>query len=144
VTAIDTNVLVYARRQETEHHAVALVLLGELAGGSRAWAIPWPCVYEYLRVVTHPRVFDPPSPLKPVLRDLESLLASPALTMLGEGPGHALHLLAAVGAADARGNLAHDAHIAALLVEHGVTEFLSADRDFLRFPSVRVRNPFVS
>jgi uncharacterized protein len=142
VIAIDTNVLVYARRADSPHHQAARELVTGLAEGSAPWALPWPVVYEFVRVVTHPRVFDPPSPLEGVLRDLESLLASPSLTLLGEGPGHARLMGEQVRRGSASGNLAHDAHIAALVVEHGVSELLTADRDFARFPGVRARNPF--
>ncbi len=142
--AVDTNVLVYARRAESPHHEAARALLTELAEGSAPWALPWPVVYEFVRVVTHPRVFDPPSPLEAVLRDLESLLASPSLALLGEGPGHPRLMGEQVRRGAASGNLAHDAHIAALVVEHGVTELLTADRDFARFPGVRARNPFAA
>jgi hypothetical protein len=99
-------------------------------------------VYEFLRIVTHPRVFDPPTPLDVVLEDLDSLLASPSLRLLGEGPAHRAHLRRAVQDGQASGNLAHDAHIAALVVEHGVKELYTVDRDFARFPGVRTRNPF--
>lgn len=142
--AVDTNVLVYARRIESAHHDAARDLVRSLAEGQVPWALPWPVVYEFVRVVTHPRVFDPPSDLGAVLSDLESLLASPSLTLLGEGPDHARQMIEQAGRGAAAGNLAHDAHIAALIVEHGVTEFLTADRDFARFPGVRARNPFVS
>ncbi len=141
--AVDTNVLIYARRAESPNHGAARALLAGLAEGSAPWALPWPVVYEFVRVVTHPRVFDPPSPLDAVLRDLESLLASPSLTLLGEGPGHVRQMGEQLRGGSASGNLAHDAHIAALIVEHGVSELLTADRDFARFPGVRARNPFI-
>ena len=140
--ALDTNILVYARRREFDHHPAARKLIGEFAVGTTSWALPWPCVYEFVRVVTHPRLFDPPSPLNDVLEDLEVLFDSPSLTLLGEGPGHIGHLLHTLRSGDASGNLAHDGHIAALLREHGVREFLTADRDFARFPDVPTRNPF--
>jgi len=64
--------------------------------------------------------------------------------MLGEGPAHFRYLMAAVGGGNARGNLAFDAHIAALAIEHGVSELWTADRDFRRFPGLTIRNPFVA
>jgi toxin-antitoxin system PIN domain toxin len=143
VIALDTNILVYARREEAPHHRQARALLARLAEGPEPWALPWPCVYEFLRVVTHPRVFDPPTDLDVALEDLESLLASPSLVLLGEGPAHAGHLRRAVTTGRAAGNLAHDAHIAALVVEHGARELLTVDRDFARF-GIRTRDPFAS
>lgn len=140
--AVDTNILVYARREEAPFHREARRLLGRLAEGRAPWALAWPCVYEFLRVVTHHRVFQPPTPLDRAVEDLDSLFDSPSLTLLGEGPSHAGHLRATISAAEATGNLVHDAHIAALLREHGVRELLTVDRDFARFPGLKVRNPF--
>jgi toxin-antitoxin system PIN domain toxin len=142
VIAVDTNILVYARREELPQHRKARALLAQLAEGDAPWALPWPCVYEFLRVVTHPRVFDPPTDLGVALEDLESLLGSPSLVLLGEGPAHGGHLRRVVTEGRATGNLVHDAHIAALIVEHGARELLTTDRDFARFPGIRVRDPF--
>ncbi len=139
--AIDTNILVYARRAELPLHKPALRLLARLAAGDEAWALAWPCVYEFLRVVTHPRVFDPPTDLDAAVEDIDSLMESPSLTMLGEGPSHGALLRQTVIGARAAGNLVHDAHIAALLLEHGVRELWTEDRDFARFPGLRVRHP---
>ena len=80
--ALDTTILVYARRRESRWHAESVNLLTSLAEGHRPWAIAWPCVDEFLRVVTHPRVFDPPTDLDVALDDLESVLGSPSLTLL--------------------------------------------------------------
>jgi toxin-antitoxin system PIN domain toxin len=142
VIAIDTNILVYARRAETPFHREAKLVIEELARGDRPWAVAWPCIYEFVRVVTHPRVFDPPSDLDVVLDDVESLLGSPSLVLLGEGPAHIAAMRETLRAARATGNLVHDGHIAALLLEHGVRELWTADRDFSRFPGLRVRDPF--
>ena len=139
--ALDTNLLVYARREELPQHVAAHRLLTELAAGDVPWALPWPCVYEYLRVVTHPRVFDPPTNVDRAIEDLESLFESPSLVMLGEGPAHAAHLRNMIRGGQVSGNLVHDAHIAALALEHGVRELWTLDRDFARFPGIRVRNP---
>ncbi len=110
--ALDTNLLVYTRREEVPQHAQARTMLEGLATGDAPWALPWPCVYEFLRVITHPRVFDPPTDFSRALEDLESLFASPSLFMLGEGPAHAGHLRRMVEGGRTTGNLVHDAHIA--------------------------------
>jgi toxin-antitoxin system PIN domain toxin len=120
--AIDTNILVYARREETPFHKEAKELLRNLAEGDSPCALPWPCIYEFLRVITHPRVFDPPTQLEVALEDLESLTEAPSLVLLGEGHGHFNHLCHMVRSGQTIGNLAHDAHIAALIREHGVDE----------------------
>jgi toxin-antitoxin system PIN domain toxin len=140
--ALDTNVLVQAEVETSAFHAIARAILVEFANGPAPWAIPWPCVYEFLRVVTHPRVFHPPMPSALALRDLRSILASPSLVLLGETERHVEVMASVVGGADATGNLVHDAHIAALCIEHGVSELVTGDRDFARFPQVRVFNPF--
>lgn len=142
--ALDTNILVYARREESKHHGRARELVQRLAEGQEPWAIPWPCVYEFLRVVTHHRIFDPPSKLEVAIEDLESLFDSPSLVLLGESRAHRGHLHRMVLEGRAAGNLAHDAHIAALAVEHGVRELWTTDRDFARFPTLRVRDPFAN
>lgn len=139
--ALDTNLLVYARRAEAPGHTEAQRLLESLAQGPRPWALAWPCIYEFLRVVTHPRVFDPPTDLETAVEDLESLLASPSLVLLGEGPSHLASMRHALFSARATGNLVHDAHIAALLMEHGVRELWTADRDFARFTGLKVVHP---
>ena len=141
--ALDTNILVYAHREELPHFERARELLERLATGSDPWAIPWPCAYEFLRVVTHPRVFTPPTPLDDALETLEILLASPSVVLLGNGPAHARHMASAVSDGRATGNMVHDAHIAALMVEHGVRELWTTDRDFTRFPGFPTRNPLL-
>lgn len=140
--AVDTNFLVYARRAEYAHHATAARLLAELSEGDRPWAIPWPCIYEFLRVVTHRRAFSPPTPLIDALEDLDRLFDAPTLTLLGAGSGHRGHMRRMLEAGRVAGNIVHDGHIAALLREHGVREFWTTDKDFTRFPGIVIRNPF--
>jgi toxin-antitoxin system PIN domain toxin len=140
--AVDTNVLIYAEIRSSKHYEVARRLLRELAEGALPWAIPWPCVYEFLRVVTHPRVYHPPVPILVALRDLGRILESPTLVLLQETPNHPDIMMSVIEEAGVSGNLIHDAHIAALCLEYGITELISGDRDFTRFPSITVRNPF--
>jgi uncharacterized protein len=142
VRAVDTNVLIYAEMTTSRHHVAARELLRELAEDPRPWAIPWPCVYEFLRVVTHPRVYHPPAPLRVALADLHTILASPSLMLLSETPRHLDVMAGVLKGSGVAGNLVHDAHIAALCLEHGVSELLTGDRDFARFPGLRVGHPF--
>ncbi|HEV2234726.1 MAG TPA: TA system VapC family ribonuclease toxin, partial [Terriglobia bacterium] len=111
--AIDTNVLIYAEVESNQRHGAALQLVKGLAAGGLPWAIPWPCVYEFLRVVTHPRVFHPPVPLHVALDDLGRILASPSLVLLAETERHVALFDQVIRQAGATGNLIHDAHIAA-------------------------------
>ncbi|MCJ7628790.1 MAG: PIN domain-containing protein [Longimicrobiales bacterium] len=140
--AIDTNVLVFAEISSSQHHTKARALLTELAEGGHPWAIPWPCVYEFLRVVTHPRVFHPPVPLDRALSDLQGILGSPSLRLLQETPRHPQLMEEVLKSGGVAGNLIHDAHIAALCIEHGVSELLTGDRDFERFKGLKVTDPF--
>jgi toxin-antitoxin system PIN domain toxin len=142
--AVDTNVLVYAHRREPPEHPTALKLLAELATGAEPWALPWPCIYEFLRVVTHPRVFHLPTPLPLAWQAIEVLLDSPSVEVLSEGDRHRAILSELLRSSPATGNLLHDTHIAALLMERGVGEILTADEDFRRFPKLKVINPFRS
>jgi uncharacterized protein len=142
VKAVDTNVLVYAEIASSPHHDAAGAVLRSLAEGREPWAIPWPCVYEFLRVVTHPRVYHPPVPASRALADLSAILASPSLILLSETSRHADTCVAVVRASGVSGNLIHDAHIAALCLEHGVSELVTGDRDFRRFDGLKIVNPF--
>jgi toxin-antitoxin system PIN domain toxin len=138
VIAVDTNVLVYAHREPLERHHRALEWLRHLAEGALPWGIPVFCLGEFVRVVTHPRVLEPPSSLDDALAALEGLLQSPSLRVLSPGPNYPALYVEAVRVADARGNLAFDAQIAAVCREHGATRLLTHDRDFARFPGLQI------
>jgi len=140
--AIDTNILIHAEVESSHRHRAALDILHRLADGALPWAIPWPCIYEFLRVITHPRVFHPPVPLEIALEDLKRVLASPSLFLLAETDRHPSVLEQVLRQAEATGNLMHDAHIAALCIEHGVSEIITGDRDLSRFKGLKVSNPF--
>lgn len=141
--AVDTNILVYALREESPWHDVAKRRLRELAEGQGQWAIPAPCLHEFLAVATHPRIFAPPTPLAIALDFVEAALESPTLVVLSESEGywHVLHGL--VRNSNAVGPRIHDARVAALCLHNRVTELWSADRDFSRFPQLAARNPLV-
>jgi toxin-antitoxin system PIN domain toxin len=141
--AVDTNVLVYAHREDSPWHEVAYTKVAGLSEGSASWAIPWPCLHEFLAIATHPRIYDPPSPPEVATDQVAAWLESPTLVTLEEGPTHWHTLQEMVEQAKVRGPIIHDARIAALCLQHGVRELWSADRDFSLFPTLRVRNPLV-
>ena len=141
--AVDTNILVYAHRGDSPWHAKALDAVRELAEGSAAWGLLWPCVHEFLAVVTHPRIYQPPTTLERALAQVDAWLESPTVVALGEAEGYWTALREAVLAGQVVGPMVHDARVAALCSTHGVRQLWSADRDFSRFSSVNVVNPLV-
>jgi toxin-antitoxin system PIN domain toxin len=141
VIAVDTNILVYAHRKDSSFHAAALRHLVGLANGPAPWAIPWPCLHEFLGIVTHPRVYVPPTPLPSALDQLEAWLEAPTLVLLSESQEYWAVLRAVVSAGRVTGSRIHDARIAALCMHHQVAELWSADRDFSRFSELTVVNP---
>jgi len=143
VIAVDTNILVYAHREDSEWHSTAFEKLRNLAEGNAAWAIPWPCIHEFLAIVTHPRIYKPPSSLAAAIDQVEAWLESQTVVLLAESNVHWQQLKELLISGKAAGAKVHDARIAALCLQHGVSELWSADRDFGRFPNVPVVNPLI-
>lgn len=141
--AVDTNVLVYAHREDSPHHVRALAALRELSMSRQIWSVPWPCLHEFLAIVTHPRLYAPPTPVEVALESVSDLLALPGLTALREGDEHYRILRDLLISSGVVGPKVHDARVAAICLEHGVSELWSADRDFSYFPALRTRNPLV-
>ena len=142
--AIDTNLLVYAHREDSEWHAVAKTSLLDLANSGNAWAIAWSSMHEFLAIVTHPRIYDPPTPQATAFDALKAWHDSPGLRLLHEGRGYLEKLERLCVAAKIAGGRIHDARIAAICLNHGVTELWTADRDFSLFPELKTRNPLVA
>jgi toxin-antitoxin system PIN domain toxin len=141
--AVDTNLLVYALREDSPFHVSALDLLTTLACSGRRWAIPWPCIHECIAISSHPKIYRPPTPLTVVCEAMDVWMNSPHCECLGEGPGYWDKLVSLSSKAKLAGPMIHDARIAALCLHHGVSELWTADRDFSRFPSLKTRNPLV-
>jgi toxin-antitoxin system PIN domain toxin len=141
--AVDTNILVYAHREDSQWHRVAVTVLKGLAESGAIWAIPWSCVHEFISIVTHPRIYAPPTPMSIALKAIRSWRASPTLRFLGEGPGYFEYLEEIAVTSKCEGAMIHDARIAALCATHGVRQLWSADRDFSRFPKLKIINPLV-
>lgn len=141
--AVDTNILVHAHREDSPFHERARDAVVGLAEGLAPWAIPWPCIHEFVAIVTHPRIFDPPTPLAGALDQVDAWMESPAANLLAEGLGYWPGLKDQLLAGQVVGPQVHDARIASLCLLHGVAELWTADRDFGRFPRLPTRNPLV-
>ena len=141
--AVDTNLLVYAHREDSEFHRPALEALLSLARRPEPWGLPWSCVHEFVAIVTHPRIYDPPSPLPVALEAIAVWLDAPGCRPLAEGPGYFGRLRSLALGGQVRGPAIHDARVASLCLHHGVNELWTADRDFGRFPGLKTRNPLV-
>jgi toxin-antitoxin system PIN domain toxin len=139
--AVDINILVYAHREDSPFHDAAAKRLSALAEGRAQWAIPWPCVHEFLAIVTHARIYDPPTPLVAAISQVDAWLEAPTLVLLAESEQHWPELRMLATAGQVTGGRIHDARVAALCRQHGVRELWSADRDFSRFPELTVVNP---
>lgn len=141
--AVDTNILVYAHREDSPFHEPASLAISELAEGAGIWAIPWPCVHEFIAIATHPRIYAPPTSLARALDQADAWLESPTLVLLGETPVHWATLRPLLAQSRVAGAQVHDARVAALCRQHGVRELWSADRDFGRFAGLNVVNPLM-
>ena len=141
--AVDSNLLVYAHREDSPWHNAAYARIAELAEGPAAWAIPWPCIHEFLSIVTHPRIYAPPTPLEKAIDQVEAWLESPNLVLLSESGDYWPQLRSILQTGGVSGPQVHDARVAALCQQHGVSELWTIDRDFSRFPGLTVRNPLV-
>lgn len=139
---VDTNVLIYAADVSAVEHTRCRDLFLAWRRQPEPWYLTWGVIYEFLRVVTHARVFRQPWTPTAAWNFVDSLLAAPALGLLVETERHS-QVLAELIAAVPRltGNLLHDAHTAALMHEHGVRAIYTRDTDFHRFPRIEVRDP---
>jgi toxin-antitoxin system PIN domain toxin len=140
VILVDVNVLLYAHREESHRHAQFRRWLEEALQGPEPFAVSELVLSGCLRVLTHTRVFDPPTPLTRAVEYVAWIRQHPRTTILAPGNRHWETFLDLCRRADARGNLVSDAYHAALAIEMGAT-WITTDRDYARFPSLRFRHP---
>jgi len=141
--AVDTNILVYAHREESPFHEKAFSCIAKLSEGRASWAVPWPCIHEFFSIVTHPRIYGPPSPIKCAVDQIGAWLESPTLVLLSEAFDYWDILRPIIDLSQVSGPMIHDARIAAICMQNGVTELFTADRDFGRFHELKTRNPLI-
>jgi len=119
-------------------------VLTKLVNGGEVSAVAWSAIHEFLAIVTHPRIYDPPTPRPVAFGAIKAWMQLPRLTLLHAGPGYLEKLERLCAVARISGPRIHDARIAALCLNHGVAELWTADRDFTAFPGLRTRNPLLS
>jgi predicted nucleic acid-binding protein len=116
----------------------------ELAESRSPWCIPWQCLHEFIAIVTHPRIYSPPSRLAQAIDQIDAWLESPSVVLLAETDGYWQTLKSQLEEGRVTGPMVHDARVAAVCLLHGVRELWTADRDFGRFAELTVRNPLVA
>ena len=136
----DVNVLVYAHREDLPDHKRYRAWLEDVINSEAPYGISDLVLSGFIRVVTHPRIFRTPTPLRTALAFARALRERPNCVVLSPGPRHWEIFLRLLRATGARGNLVRDAYLAALAIETG-SEWVTTDRGYARFPGLRWRHP---
>ena len=139
---IDANVLLYASDDRSSRHTSAVALLVRLTAGPGLVYLFWPVAMAYLRIATHPSIFDQPLDPAEARQNLDKLVRRAHVRCPGEADRFWRVYQDLVGDDPIRGNLVTDSHIVALMHQHGVSTIFTADRDFRRFPGISARDPY--
>jgi uncharacterized protein len=142
VIALDTNLVVYAHRIETNYSQRAFDLVVTLAQGSVPWSIPTHCLHEFVAVVSNPKIWAQPSSPDQIEAQIEAWTSSPSFVEVSENRASIAFLMGQLRSAAVKGGMVHDARIVAACQAAGIRELLSIDRDFSRFSGLSIRNPF--
>jgi len=142
--AVDVNVLLYASDTLSPYAAPAGEFLAGRTAGREVFCVAWATVVSYLRVVSHPGILANPLSPQRAMDNIEALARLPHVRFLAEEEGFWDVYREVAGDVNARGNLVPDAHLAALLRQHGIRTLYTNDTDFRRFSFLEVRNPFAA
>lgn len=138
---IDTNILFYAMNKDSIHHEVCRAFV-ESQRQSRGFFLTWSIVYEFLRIVTHPKILAKPLKAHTAHQAILTLIEDPSVDVLVETVHHERFLNQILESIPApQGNLFHDVHIASIMLEHGIRIIATADRHFRLFPSLKIIDP---
>ena len=140
-STIDANVLVYASNTADPLYEPANELVRRLAAGPELVYLFWPALMGYLRIVTHAAILPRPLAPRDAIRNVEALIDRPHVRLAGEADGF-WPIFRSMTAGQIRGNDVPDAHLAALMRQHGVRVIYTRDRDFRRFDGIDARDPF--
>ncbi len=139
--SLDVNILLYASDTNSPYYERAKSFIESCIAQQEAFFLGWPTVMSYLRIATHPAVFDHPLSPAEAMANIEALLNLPHARFLAEEEGFWDSYRAVTAEVPIRGNLVPDAHLATLLRHHGVKTLYTHDRDFLKFPFLDVKDP---
>ena len=137
---VDANVLLYATNTSARHHERSRRWLDGALSGTDTVAFAWLALLAFVRLSTKPELFPSPLSIDQAMDRVDAWTAAAPAVVVEPTPNHATivrNLLAALGVG---GNLANDAHLAALAIEHRCT-IVSFDNDFGRFPTVAWQAP---
>jgi uncharacterized protein len=140
--SLDVNVLLYASDRSSDRHERARCFVETCAAGPEILCLTWPTLMSYLRIATHPRIFAAPLSPNEALGNVAALVGLPHVRVVSELDGFLDAYKRVSGDMPVRGNLVPDAHVAAILLQHGVRTLFTNDRDFRKFESLDARDPF--
>lgn len=140
--SLDVNVLLYASDRDSPFHEAARRVIEELSRGTELTFVAWVTVLSYLRMATHPGIFRRPLLMNEAAANMTAFLSLPSVRVLSEADDFWQVFLSVIGEVPVRGNLVPDAHLVAILRQHGIRRVVTGDRDFLKFRNVDVIDPF--
>ena len=140
--ALDVNILLYASDETSQWYQAAQDFLQKKLTDPDLMCLTWPTLFSYMRISTHPRIFARPLSPEEALRNVETLLSLPRVRVLTEGDEFLPVYRNVLSRLPVRGNLVPDAHLAALLLQHGITRIYTKDADFRKFDFLEVKIPF--
>jgi toxin-antitoxin system PIN domain toxin len=140
VILFDVNVLVYAHREDAQGHRDFRLIVEHAVNSEYPFGFSDLVASCFLRVVTHPRIFDPPSPLQTALSYVHEIRERPNAVLIEPGNRHWAIFSSLCRKAEVKGNLVPDAFLAALAIESGCT-WVTTDRDYSRFPDLHWKHP---
>ena len=140
---IDVNILLYASDQSSHLHPKATTFLRQCAEGREVFCLAWLTLMSYLRMATHPSIFNHPLSHHEALVNLDTLLALPHCRVIGEEENFWTTYQNITAQVPTRGNLVPDVHLAAVLSDHGVTTLYTHDKDFRKFEFLKVHDPLI-
>ncbi len=140
--SLDVNILLYASDAGSPYFQEAGFFIESCMKREEVFYLAWPTIMSYLRISTHPSIFDHPLSPEEAMGNIEALINLPHVRLLAEGDSFWQAFKATADTLPCRGNMVPDAHLAALLRLHGVRTLFTRDRDFLRFGFLDVRDPF--